>query len=67
MLEEVEEGWWKGSINGKIGVFPSNFVEEIEEDEVDNPAANVSSPPQPKPQEHPPGKLLNSLTDLPTH
>lgn len=26
VLEEVEEGWWKGVLKGRIGVFPSNFV-----------------------------------------
>jgi len=26
-LGEVEEGWWRGKLAGKIGVFPSNFVE----------------------------------------
>lgn len=26
-LEDV--GWWKGEINGRIGVFPDNFVELI--------------------------------------
>lgn len=25
-LGEVEEGWWRGKLAGKIGVFPSNFV-----------------------------------------
>ncbi|XP_012283228.1 SH3 domain-containing kinase-binding protein 1 [Orussus abietinus] len=25
-LGEVEEGWWKGRLRGRIGVFPSNFV-----------------------------------------
>ncbi|XP_043204299.1 SH3 domain-containing kinase-binding protein 1-like isoform X10 [Amphibalanus amphitrite] len=29
VLEDVEPGWWKGSLNGKVGVFPSNFVEEL--------------------------------------
>ncbi|CAL1546853.1 unnamed protein product [Lymnaea stagnalis] len=29
--KQVEEGWWEGSLNGKHGVFPSNFVEMIEE------------------------------------
>ncbi|CAF0956735.1 unnamed protein product, partial [Didymodactylos carnosus] len=24
-----DEGWWKGEINGKVGVFPDNYVEEI--------------------------------------
>lgn len=25
-LGEVEEGWWRGRLKGRIGVFPSNFV-----------------------------------------
>ncbi|XP_053139950.1 CD2-associated protein isoform X2 [Hemicordylus capensis] len=28
--EEVEEGWWSGMLNGKLGLFPSNFVKELE-------------------------------------
>ncbi|KAJ7344119.1 hypothetical protein JRQ81_000069 [Phrynocephalus forsythii] len=28
--EEVEEGWWSGTLNGKSGLFPSNFVKEFE-------------------------------------
>ncbi|XP_015262690.1 PREDICTED: CD2-associated protein, partial [Gekko japonicus] len=28
--EEVEEGWWSGTLNGKVGLFPSNFVKELE-------------------------------------
>ncbi|XP_010880974.1 CD2-associated protein isoform X3 [Esox lucius] len=31
--EEVEEGWWSGTMNGKSGLFPSNFVKEIEKNE----------------------------------
>ncbi|XP_019897501.1 SH3 domain-containing kinase-binding protein 1 isoform X3 [Esox lucius] len=31
ILEEVEEGWWKGTLNGKIGMFPSNFIKELED------------------------------------
>lgn len=27
---QVEEGWWSGSSNGKSGVFPSNFVKELD-------------------------------------
>ncbi|XP_075454611.1 CD2-associated protein isoform X3 [Ascaphus truei] len=30
ITEEVEEGWWNGSLNGKSGLFPSNFVKEVE-------------------------------------
>jgi len=22
-----DDGWWKGEMNGKVGVFPDNFVE----------------------------------------
>ncbi|XP_050297273.1 SH3 domain-containing kinase-binding protein 1-like isoform X2 [Anthonomus grandis grandis] len=29
IIGEEEEGWWRGLLNGKEGVFPSNFVEEI--------------------------------------
>lgn len=27
---QVEEGWWSGSLNGKSGLFPSNFVKEMD-------------------------------------
>ena len=26
-MGEVEDGWWKGRYGGRVGVFPSNFVE----------------------------------------
>ncbi|XP_051782873.1 SH3 domain-containing kinase-binding protein 1 isoform X2 [Erpetoichthys calabaricus] len=29
VLAEVEEGWWEGCLNGKTGMFPSNFIKEI--------------------------------------
>ncbi|XP_019654983.1 CD2-associated protein isoform X2 [Ailuropoda melanoleuca] len=28
--EEVEEGWWSGTLYNKLGLFPSNFVKELE-------------------------------------
>lgn len=28
-LSEVEDGWWKGKLRGRVGVFPSNFVEML--------------------------------------
>ena len=31
VLDIVEEGWWRGKIGHKEGIFPSNFVEEITE------------------------------------
>ncbi|XP_071994059.1 SH3 domain-containing kinase-binding protein 1 isoform X2 [Engystomops pustulosus] len=29
VLGEVEEGWWEGILNGKAGMFPSNFIKEL--------------------------------------
>ena len=31
-LSEVEDGWWKGRLAGRVGVFPSNFVEMCNEE-----------------------------------
>ncbi|GFS12400.1 SH3-domain kinase binding protein 1, partial [Elysia marginata] len=38
-----DEGWWKGEVNGKIGVFPDNFVELLPPDEPSKP----KKPPPP--------------------
>ncbi|XP_067389869.1 SH3 domain-containing protein 21 [Emydura macquarii macquarii] len=29
ILEEIEDGWWLGRKNGRVGAFPSNFVQEL--------------------------------------
>eukprot|EP00004_Rigifila_ramosa_P020324 TRINITY_DN526_c0_g1_i1.p1 TRINITY_DN526_c0_g1~~TRINITY_DN526_c0_g1_i1.p1 ORF type:complete len:1124 (-),score=315.94 TRINITY_DN526_c0_g1_i1:62-3412(-) len=29
ILEEGADGWWKGELRGKIGVFPSNYVQKL--------------------------------------
>nr|XP_054607011.1 SH3 domain-containing kinase-binding protein 1 isoform X1 [Nothobranchius furzeri] len=29
VITEVEEGWWEGFLNGKVGMFPSNFTKEV--------------------------------------
>ena len=29
ILEETAGGWWKGKLNGTIGLFPGNYVEKI--------------------------------------
>ena len=31
---EVEDGWWRGKLNGKTGLFSSNFVELVDEKDV---------------------------------
>ena len=27
VLEKDSSGWWRGSANGKTGIFPANYVE----------------------------------------
>uniref|UniRef100_A0A672NJJ0 Osteoclast-stimulating factor 1 n=1 Tax=Sinocyclocheilus grahami TaxID=75366 RepID=A0A672NJJ0_SINGR len=44
ITEEVEEGWWSGSVNGKSGLFPSNFVKEMESTE-DTETSDVTDEP----------------------
>ncbi|XP_042189117.1 CD2-associated protein isoform X1 [Callorhinchus milii] len=29
IIDEEEEGWWRGILNDKVGMFPSNFVTEL--------------------------------------
>ncbi|XP_074839464.1 SH3 domain-containing kinase-binding protein 1 isoform X3 [Carettochelys insculpta] len=35
VVGEVEEGWWEGILNGKTGMFPSNFIKELSVDSDD--------------------------------
>jgi hypothetical protein len=30
LIEFVNNDWWKGTLNGKTGIFPSNYVKKIE-------------------------------------
>ncbi|XP_013860799.1 SH3 domain-containing kinase-binding protein 1 [Austrofundulus limnaeus] len=41
IITEVEEGWWEGFLNGKIGMFPSNFTKEVQT-ESDTPSLDTS-------------------------
>ena len=29
LISKEEEAWWKGELDGNQGVFPSNYVEEL--------------------------------------
>eukprot|EP00094_Tigriopus_californicus_P003230 TCALIF_03108-PA protein Name:"Similar to Arhgef7 Rho guanine nucleotide exchange factor 7 (Rattus norvegicus)" AED:0.18 eAED:0.18 QI:108/0.9/0.90/1/0.5/0.63/11/48/567 len=33
LTQKVDGGWWEGTLNGKTGWFPANYVQEIHEDE----------------------------------
>jgi hypothetical protein len=46
ILKQEEEGWWEGNLNGKIGMFPSNFVEVVESDEAEKHAGGEDVPVQ---------------------
>lgn len=39
ILEEEDEGWWKGKLGEKVGMFPSNFAELIKDEPSFKPAA----------------------------
>lgn len=40
-LEEVEEGWWRGRLHGRVGVFPSNFVTSPSPEEAERPSGSI--------------------------
>ncbi|CAL1276522.1 unnamed protein product [Larinioides sclopetarius] len=46
VIEETEEGWWKGILDGNVGMFPSNFVVELDgyPEELNNKLASENSP-----------------------
>ncbi|XP_069831930.1 CD2-associated protein isoform X2 [Dendropsophus ebraccatus] len=46
ITEEVEEGWWSGTINGRSGLFPSNFVKELDLSD-DGESQESSEDPEP--------------------
>ncbi|XP_078069007.1 CD2-associated protein isoform X2 [Mustelus asterias] len=43
VIDEVEEGWWKGTLNEKTGLFPSNFVKELIDQTEDGESNDVQS------------------------
>ena len=28
VLQKIDADWWEGNLNGRIGIFPANYVEE---------------------------------------
>lgn len=29
VVSKEDQVWWKGELDGKVGVFPANYVEEV--------------------------------------
>lgn len=62
-----DKGWWKGELNGRIGVFPDNFIELIKP-QITSPENDSNFPSRKrydthsKPVPPPPGKLTSSTT-----
>ncbi|KAI7901215.1 SH3 domain-containing protein [Cokeromyces recurvatus] len=50
LVEFVNNDWWKGTVNGKTGIFPSNYVKKIESPMNEKKSLN-STPPPPPPSE----------------
>nr|XP_023654093.1 SH3 domain-containing kinase-binding protein 1 isoform X3 [Paramormyrops kingsleyae] len=43
ILAEVEEGWWEGTLHGKVGMFPSNFTKLLLDEAEDPPTPQEDS------------------------
>ncbi len=41
VLDKYDDGWWKGELRGRQGVFPENYVEMI----ADAPVTTSAGPP----------------------
>ncbi|XEU98841.1 hypothetical protein FSHL1_004128 [Fusarium sambucinum] len=53
-IEMVDEDWWMGTNSrGESGLFPSNYVELIGDDEPEQPASAAAPPPPPVPAAEP--------------
>ncbi|XP_069745912.1 SH3 domain-containing kinase-binding protein 1 [Narcine bancroftii] len=65
VLGEVEEGWWEGILNGKTGMFPSNFIKELPEEleEVVITREDTTSKPDIKDQGSPEQDAPSGKTD----
>ncbi|KAJ4455748.1 putative dual adapter for phosphotyrosine and 3-phosphotyrosine and 3-phosphoinositide [Paratrimastix pyriformis] len=47
LIEKHESGMWKGELRGRVGLFPYNFVQEMNEDEVEQQQAPAEESKQP--------------------
>lgn len=57
-LSEEEDGWWRGNVGGRTGVFPCNFVEVITEEVAE---VKLPRPPSPEATEPQPDNRQSSV------
>ncbi|KAG5261659.1 hypothetical protein AALO_G00286900 [Alosa alosa] len=46
VTRQEDGGWWEGSLNGKSGWFPSNYVREVKDKSVSPKSGTLKSPPK---------------------
>lgn len=42
VMKKIDEGWWVGSLNGQMGMFPANYVEHYDPDSTPPPVSRPS-------------------------
>ncbi|XP_049631487.1 SH3 domain-containing protein 21 [Suncus etruscus] len=62
VIKEIEDGWWLGKKNGKLGALPSNFVELLD---CGPPSLSFSDKPSIIPDLEQPPKLYSQRWDDP--
>ena len=61
VLDQEDDSWWKGLLNGKEGLFPTNFVEfDREEGSISIPKSQPTSVPI-TPAKEEPGELKHTI------
>ena len=59
VLDQEDHHWWKGSLNGKVGLFPSNYV-ELEKSTISIPKSQPTSV-RITPSKEEPGELKHTI------
>lgn len=66
VLSDIEPGWWQGSLNGKIGVFPDNFCELLPEEKPSGSIAATNDKTEKTPSAPPAEPVPPPVPDEPT-
>ena len=59
VLDQTDTDWWKGSLNGKVGLFPSNYV-KLGKSTISIPKSQPTSVPITSAKEEP-GELKHTI------